>query len=264
MTLFPGVALITDAASGIGRATALAFAISGCQKIAIADRSVEELVQTQDSIAKEAPNAAVETIVVNVAQPESVAAMTARIATRWGRIDYAVNAAGIQGPAQRSTELTLDEFDEINNVNYRGLWLCSRAELAQMLTQTPLPSHDSRPGNRGAIVHIASQLGVVSRSTAPAYCASKSAVISLTRSDAIDYSKENIRINCVCPGLVETPMTQGSSEQRELFASAIATAPMNRMGQPSEIADVCLFLCSSKASFVQGASLLADGGYTIN
>lgn len=195
MTLFPGVALITGAASGasslylhhflsdygihkrcmltrlgIGRATALAFAISGCQKIAIADRSVEELVQTQDSIAKEAPNAAVETIMVNVAQPESVAAMTARIATRWGRIDYAVNAAGIQGPAQRSTELTLDEFDEINNVNYRGLWLCSRAELAQMLTQTPLPSHDSRPGNRGAIVHIASQLGVVSRSTARECC----------------------------------------------------------------------------------------------
>lgn len=151
---------------GIGRATALAFATAGCQKIATADRSVEGLAQTQDLITKEAPNAAVEAIMVNVALPESVVAMTARTVARWGRIDYAVNAAGIQGPAQRSTELTLDDFNAINNVNYRGLWLCSRAELAQMSTQTPLPSHDGRPGNRGAIVHIASQLGVVSRSTA--------------------------------------------------------------------------------------------------
>ncbi|CAI7627162.1 unnamed protein product [Penicillium crustosum] len=182
MTLFPGVALITGAASG----ASFHFATAGCQKIAVADRSGEGLAQTQDLIAKEAPNAAVEVIMVNVAQPESVAAMTARTVARWGRIDYAVNAAGIQGPTQRSTELTLDDFDAINNVNSRGLWLCSRAELAQMSTQTPLQSHDGRPGNRGAIVHIASQLGVVLRSTAPAYCASKSAVMSLTRSDAID------------------------------------------------------------------------------
>lgn len=112
--------------------------------------------------------------------------MVSLVASKWGRLDYAINCAGIGNIAKRSTDISEEEFESIYRVNYRGCWLSSRAELKQMLTQEPLPSHDGRPGVRGAVVNIASQLGIVSRPTAPAYCASKAAVISMTRSDAID------------------------------------------------------------------------------
>ena len=137
-----------------------------------------------------------------------------------------------------------------------------------MKTQDPLPSHDpSRAPQRGSIVSIASQLGIVSRPAAPAYNASKAAVISLTKSDAIDYAKHGIRVNCVCPGIVDTPMTNGansSSEFVEMLQKSIKIAPMERMAQPSEIADAVLFLASTKASFVTGHAMVVDGGYVIN
>ncbi|KAL2824182.1 hypothetical protein BJY01DRAFT_230554 [Aspergillus pseudoustus] len=267
MSLFPGVALVTGAASGIGRATAVAFAAEGCTKIAICDRAADGLAETKRLIegkqGDDGRKVEVEVVAGDVSREESVTNMVQTIVKRWGRIDYAVNCAGIQGPPKRSTEFELEEFDAINRVNYRGLWMCSRAELKQMMKQEPLQTHDGRPGNRGVIVHIASQLGIVSRTNAAAYCASKAAVISLTKSDAIDYSNDRIQVNCVCPGLVQTPMVQGP-EQQKLFAPAVAIAPMDRMGEPEEIADACLFLCSSKATFVQGAALVVDGGYTIN
>jgi len=130
-----------------------------------------------------------------------------------------------------------------------------------MLKQDPLPTHDGRPGCRGSIVNIASQLGIVGRSAAAAYCASKAAVISMTRCDAIDYSKDDIRVNCVCPGVIDTPMTR---PKMDTLGPAIAMAPMNRPGTAQEVADCVLFLCSSKASFVQGSAMVVDGGYTIN
>jgi len=134
-----------------------------------------------------------------------------------------------------------------------------------MLKQDPLLNHDSeRPPQRGAIVNIASQLGIVGRSVAPAYCASKAAVISMTRCDAIDYSKDGIRVNCVCPGVIDTPMTNSDEETVRLLEPAVKIAPLERMGKPGEIADAALFLCSTKASFVQGHAMVVDGGYTIN
>jgi len=201
---------------------------------------------------------------VDVSSEDSVLDMMGQVVKKLGRIDYAVNAAGILGNNERSTETTADQFDNINGINYRGAWLSSRSELKQMLTQDPLPTHDGRSGNRGSIVNIASQLAIVSRPQAPAYCASKAAVISMTKSDAIDYSEDNIRINCVCPGVIATPMTVGNPEFMKRLEPAIAIAPMNRMGTAQEIADACLFLCSSKATFIQGAALVVDGGYTIN
>lgn len=167
-------------------------------------------------------------------------------------------AAGIIGAAQPSHLQTLSDFDKVLAVDYRGLWLCSRAAITQMLTQSPLPTHDGRPGNRGSVVNIASQLGIVARTTAPAYCSAKAAVIGLTKADAIDYSKENIRINCVCPGVIDTPMVD------EEVMKAKSIAPMDRPGTAQEVADCVLFLCSSKASFVQGSALVVDGGYIIN
>ncbi|KAE8377216.1 hypothetical protein BDV26DRAFT_218841 [Aspergillus bertholletiae] len=184
--------------------------------------------------------------------------------------------------------MSTETFDQINNVNYRGCWLSSRAELRHMINQDPLPSHDaSRPPQRGAVVNIASQLGIVGRPGArkpmasylslllslcvigllifaAAYCSSKAAIIAMTRSDAIDYSKDDIRVNCVCPGVIETPMTTRSEEMREMLRPAVDIAPMKRMGQPDEVADTVLFLCSTFASFVQGHALVVDGGYVIS
>lgn len=172
--------------------------------------------------------------------------------------------------------MTLEEFDHIVNVDYRGSWLCSREELKIMVNQEPLPTTKGRQGNRGVVVNVASQLGIVARPqarkfyftpiegetlmriTTAAYCSAKAAIIGLTKSDALDYSAHNIRVNCVCPGVIETPLI--NDEVRK----AISIAPMNRAGTPEEIADCILFLCSPKSSFVQGAALVADGGYTIN
>ncbi|EME79141.1 uncharacterized protein MYCFIDRAFT_57797 [Pseudocercospora fijiensis CIRAD86] len=263
MTLFPGVALVTGAASGIGQATAISFAREGCRKIAIADRNAAGLAETSKLI-EEAGSGEIVHIVsqtVDISQEAQVEDFIHRVVRDLGRIDYAANCAGILSNNQPSTGTSAADFDKINSVNYRGCWLSSRAEIKQMLGQEPLPSHDGRRGNRGSIVNIASQLGIVGRPAAPAYCASKAAVISMTQCDAIDYSKDNIRINCVCPGVIDTPMTR---PQMDVLGPAISIAPMNRAGTAQEISDAVLFLCSSKATFVQGSAMVVDGGYTIN
>ncbi|TVY40198.1 Levodione reductase [Lachnellula subtilissima] len=276
MTLFPGVALVTGAASGIGRATAIAFAVDGCRRIAICDRDLPGLEATRALIidikredADVDVEMEVEVLQVDILKEDDIERMVRMTVRRWGRVDYAVNAAGIIGNNAPSTSTSSAQFDLVTNINYRGCWLSSRAELAQMVGQEVLPSHDGRPGERGSVVNIASQLGVVGRPNAPAYCASKAAVIGMTRCDAIDtdeeqYSKHNIRVNCVCPGVIATPMTQGDAVFRKALEPAIDIAPMQRMGTAQEIADACLFLCSSKASFVQGHALVVDGGYVIN
>lgn len=227
------------------------------------------------------------------------------------RIDYAVNCAGILGPPLRSHEVAPEQFDRINGVNYRGSWLVSRAVLGRMVAQEavvrgPTWGGGRGWGERGCVVNIASQLGIVARPEAgefsfsffftpapllstlflfldmkipklttshhrrgvtthtAAYCASKSAVIGMTKADAIDYARDGIRVNCVCPGVIETPMTVGSPELAERMRPAVDIAPMRRMGTPEEVAAAVLFLCSGDASFVQGHALVVDGGYTIN
>lgn len=213
-----------------------------------------------------------------------MSSFTDSAAEEFSRIDYAVNCAGILGQSLRSHETAVSDFDLINRVNYRGSWLVSRAALAHMLKQDAL-SESPHPRQRGAIVNIASQLGIIARpgagmccsmvifpifhlrvaDTFPApYCASKAAVINMTRSDAIDYSRDGIRVNCVCPGVIATPMTMGSEEVAQRMKPAVDIAPMQRMGLPEEVADAVLFLCSGEASFIQGHALVVDGGYTIN
>lgn len=271
---------------GIGAAVAKAFAAAGCERIAITDINQTSLEETKKSILASYPATRLVAEAGNVADEPFVEAFLGHVVRDLGRIDYAVNCAGVLGDGVRSTETTTDAFDRINNINYRGCWLCSRAELKHMLEQEPLPSHDpNRAPQRGAIVNIASQLGIVGRPAArtlyvlksswwyvwltlttfaASYCGSKAAVIALTRSDAIDYSKDGIRVNCVCPGIIETPMTTYSEEVRERLRPAIDIAPMRRMGKPEEVADTVLFLCSTFASFVQGHALVVDGGYIIN
>ncbi|CAK4031988.1 Hypothetical predicted protein [Lecanosticta acicola] len=261
MTLFPGVAFVTGAASGIGQAVAVSFAREGCRQIAIADRNEEGLVASKKAALQIAEDAHVVSYTVDVAEESQVQRVIEAVVKDFGRIDYAVNAAGILSNNQRSHDTALSTFDKINSVNYRGCWLTSRAEIAQMLKQDALPTHDGRPGNRGSIVNFASQLGIVGRPAAAPYCASKAAVISMTQCDAIDYSKDSIRVNCVCPGVIDTPMTRPTMD---VLGPAIAIAPMARPGTAQEVADAVLFLSSSKATFVQGAAMVVDGGYTIN
>ncbi|KAI1139485.1 NAD(P)-binding protein [Hypoxylon sp. FL0543] len=258
----PGVAFITGAAgTGIGAAVARGFARSGCAKLAITDIQAKQLAQTRDAILSINPDAQVLAREGDVTSEAFVTSFAAEVVKKFSRVDYAVNCAGILGASLRTHETPLAEFERVASVNWKGTWLASRAALAQMVEQEPLEEHR---GQRGAVVNIASQLGIVGRPTAAPYCGSKAAIINMTRSDAIDYSRDGIRVNCVCPGVIETPMTTGSPEVTERLRPAVDIAPMRRMGTPEEVADAVLFLCSSQASFIQGHALVVDGGYTIN
>ncbi|EFY84488.1 oxidoreductase, short-chain dehydrogenase/reductase family [Metarhizium acridum CQMa 102] len=262
MFRLPGVALITGAGgTGIGAAVAKAFARSGCSRFAITDINPTSLEGTRAAILEINPQASVSSEAGDVSDETFVSEFVSKSTEIFTRIDYAVSCAGILGPSLRSHETPVSEFDKITNVNYKGSWLVSRAVIGQMVKQQYLPEH---PEQRGAVVNIASQLGLVAQPTAPVYCASKAAIINMTRSDAIDYSLDNIRVNCVCPGVIETPMTTGSDEVIKRLRPAIDIAPLRRMGRPEEIVDAVLFLCSKQASFIQGHALVVDGGYTIN
>ncbi|KAK8172362.1 oxidoreductase [Phyllosticta citrichinensis] len=265
-TLFPGVALVTGAAgSGIGNATAHAFADAGCRRIAITDINPTTLESTKKSVEKKFPKSKIFALAGDISSSEFVDNFIAQVVQIFGRLDYCVNCAGVLGPGKDSTTTSIEEFDRVNAVNYRGCWLTSRAQLKTMVDQEPLASHDGlRPAQRGAIVNIASQLGIVGRPNASAYCASKAAVIGLTRSDAIDYSAHAIRVNCICPGVIETPFIMTREEDKQAILPFANIAPVKRMGQPYEVADAALFLCSTKASFVQGHAMTVDGGYVIN
>ncbi|KAI8944043.1 oxidoreductase [Xylaria longipes] len=255
----PGVVFITGAGgTGIGAAVTKAFAHSGCYRFAITD--IKSLSSTRDALLEINPQVQILSREGDVAEESFVNSFAADIKSTFGRLDYVVSCAGVLGDSLRSHETPLSAYDRIMDINLKGTWLVSRAALGIMVAQEPI----DHAGQRGAIVNIASQLGIVARPTAAPYCASKAAIINMTRSDAIDYSRDGIRINCVCPGLIETPMTTGTPEVTERMKSAVDIAPMRRMGKPSEVADAVLFLCSSQSSFIQGHALVVDGGYTIN
>lgn len=204
----------------------------------------------------------------DVSDPSTVSRVFAKIVEDFGRIDYAVNCAGVSTNNKPSTECSVEEFDRINAVNLRGVWLSSREELKVMKTQplnlginNEIPEYRAQ---RGAIVNIASGSAVVAVPNSPAYAAAKAGAVSLTRVDALDYSPYKIRVNAILPGIVDTPMMDQVPGQRDMVMQmSLPMIPLKRLSMAEEIADAALFLCSWKASYVQGSSMVVDGGYTI-
>jgi NAD(P)-dependent dehydrogenase (short-subunit alcohol dehydrogenase family) len=245
------IALVTGGASGIGRATALAMAREGA-RVAVADRSEDSAAATVALI--NAGGGQAIAIGGDVSDETDVAAMVARTVSAFGRLDCAFNNAGVApaavGPGgQRSHELSRESFDRMLAINLTGVFLCLKYQVAQMLAQ----------GGGGAIVNTASIAGLVGLRTSAHYVAAKHGVVGLTKSAAMEYAPDGIRVNCVNPGYITTPMTKEPMEARG--AEILAKVPMGRMGVPEEIAEAVVWMCSDRASFMTGAAQIVDGGY---
>jgi NAD(P)-dependent dehydrogenase (short-subunit alcohol dehydrogenase family) len=245
------VALVTGGASGIGRATSLAMAREGA-RVAVADRTEESAAATVALI--NAAGGQAIAIGGDVTDEDQVAAMVARTVAAYGRIDCAFNNAGVAawsvGPGgQRLHELSKTSVEAMLAINLTGVWLCLKHEVMQMLAQ----------GGGGAIVNTASIAGLIGLATSGHYVAAKHGVVGLTKTAAIEYAPDGIRVNCVNPGYIATPMTDQVMKTR--YDAVMAKVPMNRMGVPDEIAEAVVWMCSDKASFMTGASQVVDGGY---
>jgi NAD(P)-dependent dehydrogenase (short-subunit alcohol dehydrogenase family) len=242
------VVLVTGGGSGIGRATSLLLAKQGA-KVMIADYVPESAERTVKLIKDAGGNA--NCIAADVSIPKQVEAMVAKTVEVYGRLDGAFNNAGIEGKMADTVEYPEEIFDRIMAINLKGVWLCMRAEIPQML----------KTGG-GAIVNTASGAGLVGVPMLSAYNASKHGVVGLTKTAALEYAQKNIRVNCVCPGLINTPMVArmidsgGMNEQ-----DFVASEPVRRMGRPEEIGEGVVWLLSDAASFVTGHSMSIDGGY---
>ena len=247
------VALVTGGASGIGRATALTFAREGA-KLIIADMQEDGGRQTVHMITEQGGEAIF--IQTDITQATAVKALISTAVEIYGRLDCAHNNAGISGTGIAGTRraLTADYPDErwhqVIAINLTGVWLCMKYELAQMLHQ-----------GGGAIVNTASDAGLVGLPGNAAYVASKHGVVGLTKTAALEYAQQGIRVNCVCPGYIATPMTAPGMQDPERMARIIASEPVGRMGQPEEVAEAVVWLCSDAASFVTGHTMTVDGGY---
>ncbi len=245
-TFYNASVLVTGGASGIGRATALAFAAAGA-KVLVADRQAEGSAETVSQI--EAAGGQALSAVVDVTDADAVADLVKTAVHAFGSLDVAVNNAGILGAPAPLHDTDEDRFDQVLNVNLRGVFLCMKYEIRQMLKQ-----------GGGRIVNVASLAGLVGFSGFAPYAASKHAVLGLTKTAALEYAKSNIRINAVCPSIIETPMTTGEHIPPDLLAKYLRAHPMGRAGKPEEVANAILWLASEGASFINGVGLTVDGG----
>jgi NAD(P)-dependent dehydrogenase (short-subunit alcohol dehydrogenase family) len=241
------VALVTGAASGIGRASSLAFARGGA-KVAVADINVDGGEETVRMI--EAAGGEALFVRTDVSQAADVAALIESVVQRFGRLDCAHNNAGILGRFAPTADCAEEEFDRTIAINLRGVFLCLKHEIPQMLAS-----------GGGAIVNTSSVAGLVAQPGLSAYTASKHGVAGLTKAAAIEYAQHGIRVNAVCPGFIDTPMTAPFSKARDY--SKDPTLPMRRLGTPEEVAEAVVWLCSDAASYVTGHLLTVDGALTV-
>lgn len=243
-------ALVTGGASGIGRAAALAMAREGA-RVAVADQTEAGAAGTVAMI--NAAGGQAIAIAADVTDESQIQAMVGRTVAAFGRLDCAFNNAGIAprhvGPAgQRTHEMSRQSFDAMLAVNLTGVFLCMKHEIVQMLAQ-----------GGGAIVNTASIAGLVGLPTASNYVAAKHGVVGITKTAAMEYAQDKIRVNCVNPGYIKTPMTDPTMAER--YDYLMTKVPMNRLGVPEEIAEAVVWMCSDRASFMTGASHIIDGGY---
>jgi NAD(P)-dependent dehydrogenase (short-subunit alcohol dehydrogenase family) len=243
-------ALVTGGGGGIGRATALAFAREGA-RVAVSDAVAETVMETVSLI--NAAGGQAMSIVAEVTDAGQVTGLIKSVVGAYGRLDCAFNNAGIAGyqvdaAGKKTHEWSEAAFDRMIAVNLKGVWLCMAAELPQMVAQ-----------GGGAIVNTGSIAGLVGLRTSSAYVAAKHGVIGLTRTAALEYADDNIRVNAVCPGYIRTRMTEDTMRRRG--DEIMAMVPFRRMGTPEEIAEMVVWLCSDRASYVSGAAYNVDGGY---
>lgn len=239
------IALITGASSGIGRGAAIVFAGYGA-RLVLADIDVEGGEET----AAEVQRAGGEAIFVktDVTSAGEVEALVAGAVARYGRLDCAFNNAGVEGAAGPTAECSEENWSRVLDVNLKGVWLCMKHEIRQMLLQ-----------GGGVIVNTSSGAGLSGVAGLPAYVASKHGVVGLTRAAALEYARSNIRVNAVCPGAVRTPMIENIIH-RGLTTEVRLGGPIGRLGTPEEVGEAVAWLCSSRASFMIGHALSVDGG----
>lgn len=242
-----GVAIVTGGATGIGRATAQRFAAEGA-RVVVSDIDLERAEETVESIEADGGEAiAVET---DVSDEADVASLLDETIETYGVPDFAVNNAGIEGETAPLAEQSIDDWNATISVNQTGVWLCLKEELAVMADN-----------GGGSIVNMSSIAGLTVAGPGP-YVSSKHGVIGLTRVAAAEYGSEGVRVNAVCPGVIDTEMVDRSAEEMgDQLDAMIEAKPLGRMGRPEEVAAATVWLCSAEASFVTGHPLVVDGGY---
>jgi NAD(P)-dependent dehydrogenase (short-subunit alcohol dehydrogenase family) len=242
------VAIVTGGSAGIGRAAALAFAARGASVV------IADVDPRGEAVAAEVKEQGGEALFVetDVSREADVARMVQAAVDTYGRLDFAFNNAGIEGTPAPVADLTVDNWNRTIAINLTGVWLCMRAEIPAML--------DS---GGGSIVNCSSVLGLTGMPAMGAYVASKHGLVGLTKVAALDYATQNIRVNALCPGVIDTEMIERfTGGDPDTVESLLLMEPVGRMGTPDEVADAAVWLCSAGASFVTGHALAVDGGFT--
>lgn len=248
MRLEGKVAIVTGAASGIGKASALLFAREGA-KVVVADVLDEGARRTVDSILKSGGDAIFTHM--DVSKTSEIKNMIGTTLQSYGKLDVLFNNAGIEGASADITSYPEDIFDRVISINLKGVWLGMKYAIPEMLKN-----------KGGSIINTTSVAGLVGFPAMSAYCASKGGIVQLTKTVALEYAKQRIRVNAIAPGVIRTPMVERfTGGQPEMEKALVQSEPIGRLGDPEEIAAVALFLASDESSFVTGHILAADGGF---